>query len=304
MEVKQLEFFLACVERGSLTGAAEKLYTTQPNVSKVIRTLEEELHAPLFDRTSRGIELTEFGRLVYRYACDAMSGIHHLERLADRPSGNAFCVSTYQSNTMMQLLVDLYEEMPGMRLEHRRGSTEEILMQVKRGLSEIGILAVTKKHSEAFLRQVQHAGLSFQEIAERTACVYAGPHSELYDRESLSYEDLVEKPIFIGPMNDYFSIEDDLRDTKLGNIENEFYEPVVHTNSEHLTRALMMRCNVAVVGIDFDPPEGTDTGEVRKIPIVDRDLHMILGAAVRKEHVLSHPAARFLEMINDYAGRV
>ena len=43
MEIKQLEYFVAAVDHGSLNRAAEQLYTTQPNVSRVIHCLEREL---------------------------------------------------------------------------------------------------------------------------------------------------------------------------------------------------------------------------------------------------------------------
>ena len=45
MELRQLDYFLTCARCGSLTAAAEVLYTTQPHVSMVIRELEKELHA-------------------------------------------------------------------------------------------------------------------------------------------------------------------------------------------------------------------------------------------------------------------
>ena len=61
MELRQLEYFLECAQRGSLTRAAEALYTTQPHVSQVIRALERELGVALFRRTGSGIVLTEDG---------------------------------------------------------------------------------------------------------------------------------------------------------------------------------------------------------------------------------------------------
>ena len=63
MELRSLEYFLACVEKGSLTGAAESLYTTQPHVSQVIKSLEWELGVKLFRRTGSGIELTDDGEV-------------------------------------------------------------------------------------------------------------------------------------------------------------------------------------------------------------------------------------------------
>ena len=49
MELKQLEYFMVACEKGSFNQAAECLYTSQPNVSKVIGMLEQELGRALFE---------------------------------------------------------------------------------------------------------------------------------------------------------------------------------------------------------------------------------------------------------------
>ncbi len=68
MELKQLEYFVACAKTSSLTKASEILYTSQPHVSMVIRGLEQELGIRLFRRRSKGVELTEEGQAVVRFA--------------------------------------------------------------------------------------------------------------------------------------------------------------------------------------------------------------------------------------------
>ena len=60
MELKQLEYFMVACEKGSFNQAAECLYTSQPNVSKVIGMLEQELGRALFERTSRGLRVTPY----------------------------------------------------------------------------------------------------------------------------------------------------------------------------------------------------------------------------------------------------
>lgn len=55
MDIRQLEYFLAVCERGSINKAAACLYTTQPNVSKVIASFEAELGRELFKRSHRGM---------------------------------------------------------------------------------------------------------------------------------------------------------------------------------------------------------------------------------------------------------
>src|SRR5215210_5687415 len=64
MTLQQLAYFLAAVERGSLSAAAESLHMAQPSLSDQIRRLEAELGVALFVRARRGLELTEAGRLL------------------------------------------------------------------------------------------------------------------------------------------------------------------------------------------------------------------------------------------------
>jgi len=68
MELGQLEFFLKVIEEGSFSKAAERVYRTQPAVSIAIRRLEEELGAPLLDRSQKSPTLTEAGQILHDYA--------------------------------------------------------------------------------------------------------------------------------------------------------------------------------------------------------------------------------------------
>lgn len=72
MEIRQLQYFIESANHKSFSQAAKALYTTQPNISKCIHKLEDELHVTLFQRSNLGIELTEEGTLVYQYALQIM----------------------------------------------------------------------------------------------------------------------------------------------------------------------------------------------------------------------------------------
>ena len=61
MELTQLEFFIMVVEQGSFSKAAERVFRTQPAVSIAVRRLEEEIGAPLFDRSQKAPTLTDAG---------------------------------------------------------------------------------------------------------------------------------------------------------------------------------------------------------------------------------------------------
>ncbi len=68
MDSKQLEYFLKVYERGSFLSAAQALFITQQGLNQSIKRLEKELQTPLFFRTSHGLQPTEAGRKLYRYA--------------------------------------------------------------------------------------------------------------------------------------------------------------------------------------------------------------------------------------------
>ena len=65
MNIDKLQTFKTLCETMSFTKTAEELYTSQPNVTKQIKSLEEELGYPLIERTHKSFTLTEYGKLFY-----------------------------------------------------------------------------------------------------------------------------------------------------------------------------------------------------------------------------------------------
>ncbi len=68
MEIRELKYFLAVAREENITKAAEFVNTTQPNLSRQMQKLEEEIGKPLFIRGSRKISLTETGNLLRKRA--------------------------------------------------------------------------------------------------------------------------------------------------------------------------------------------------------------------------------------------
>ncbi|WP_165247029.1 LysR family transcriptional regulator [Adlercreutzia sp. ZJ141] len=68
MELRTLRYFIAVVQEGSITAAAKSLHVTQPTLSRQLAALEDELGHALYQRSHGGIELTEQGVILRRYA--------------------------------------------------------------------------------------------------------------------------------------------------------------------------------------------------------------------------------------------
>lgn len=69
--LSQYQIFNRVAETGNISAAAKELFISQPAISKAIRRLEASLNVALFSRSSRGVRLTEEGKLLYEYTRDA-----------------------------------------------------------------------------------------------------------------------------------------------------------------------------------------------------------------------------------------
>ena len=92
MNLKQLEYFIAIADGGSISAAARSLHISQPPLSTQMHLLEDELGQILFDRGPRSIRLTEAGRLFYERAQNildmAAAAKKDLEQLGQGAAGS------------------------------------------------------------------------------------------------------------------------------------------------------------------------------------------------------------------------
>ncbi|BDH47516.1 LysR family transcriptional regulator [Salmonella enterica subsp. enterica serovar Choleraesuis] len=83
MDIRTLRYFVEVVRQQSFTRAAEKLFVTQPTISKMLRNLEQELDCTLLIRDGRKLILTETGRVVYERGQMILSEFHQLRSELD-----------------------------------------------------------------------------------------------------------------------------------------------------------------------------------------------------------------------------
>ncbi len=73
--IRQLQFFVAAAEKGSVSGAARALSISQSSVTEAIQSLEDDLGVTLFERKARGLELTHKGSLFLRHATQILGDV-------------------------------------------------------------------------------------------------------------------------------------------------------------------------------------------------------------------------------------
>ncbi|GHE80227.1 LysR family transcriptional regulator [Streptomyces cellulosae] len=94
MDVKQLRALVTVAEVGSVTRAAELLHLVQPAVTRQIRTLEEELGVPLFQRTRQGMRPTDAGQIMVDRARRALSELERARAEVQPRSGQVTGIVT------------------------------------------------------------------------------------------------------------------------------------------------------------------------------------------------------------------
>ena len=146
MEFRQLRYFAAIVEEGTITAAAKKLHVSQPPLSQQMRALEEEFQVPLFERGARQIRLTEAGRMLYGYATGmlelAASIEEGIENFRNGREG-AVRLGLVSSAASAELFsgLSLFRDMSkAIRFKVFEGNTYQLTELLKKGHIELAIL--------------------------------------------------------------------------------------------------------------------------------------------------------------------
>src|ERR1700722_5542104 len=77
MELRQLRYFVAIVESGSLLKASKQIYVAQPALSHQLAKLEHEIGKPLLHRSARGVAPTPSGLALYKHAKFLLRHVEH-----------------------------------------------------------------------------------------------------------------------------------------------------------------------------------------------------------------------------------
>src|SRR5215217_8133864 len=148
MTLQQLTYFLAAVEHGSFSAAAEALFMAQPSLSDQIRRLEAELGVALFARGGRGLELTEAGRLFLPHAERTVATAHEAAesvREVRDITGGTVAFGTFGSAhhyLLVGLLQDFRAQYPNVRVRAIGQNSAEVADAVRDGRLEAGLVVL------------------------------------------------------------------------------------------------------------------------------------------------------------------
>lgn len=146
MELRHLKYFLAVAEELNFTKAAEKLFISQPPLSRQIIELEEEIQARLFIRNNKKVALTEAGKYFEKEVKDLFNNLERItlktKKIAENVSGEfriAYISSIY-SSVISELIKHLKEQFPYVNFKLFEVSTTKQIDALEQGKIELGII--------------------------------------------------------------------------------------------------------------------------------------------------------------------
>lgn len=148
MELHQLRYIVALSQERNFLRAAKRVNISQPTLSHQIKKLETELEAPLFERSSQGVRLTSAGEKFIPYA---IATLDHLEKglaeLREESQGihgkiTVGAIPTISPYLVPEILVQLKKMAPQLVLELYEETTSQLLVSIKEGKIDVGILSL------------------------------------------------------------------------------------------------------------------------------------------------------------------
>lgn len=147
MTLIQLKYLLGVVDNGlNITAAAERLYTSQPGISKQLRQLEQEVGVQIFSRKGKSlVGITPAGSTIIDYARKILLDVENIRRVGqDLMSEQEGTLSIATTNTQARYVLpdvirQFHERYPNVNLELHQGTSEQIADLVAEGRVDFAI---------------------------------------------------------------------------------------------------------------------------------------------------------------------
>lgn len=291
MELRMLRYFLKVCEIENITKAAAELNTTQPNLSRQLYQLEEELGQTLLIRGKRRITLTEEGKYLRKQARDIINITDHTEHVLrsfqDNLAGEVF-IGAAESMAMKlvgEIIRESRNQYPGIHYHINSGNAQDITDKLDRGLLDFGII----------VEPVDFDKYNYLELPVKdTWGILMQKTSPLAEKEFICPEDLLDKPIYASSeLLKAPGIKEWMGESYLN------FNPIMTFNL--ITNAALMIESGGGYVFSFDGLSYTG----KEDPLVFRPLfpriHACLYLIWRKYETFSNSAEKFLTLITKVA---
>ncbi len=193
VSLRQLQVFRSVARHRSFSRAAEDLVISQPAVSAQIKSLEQVLGVPLFQRTGRGVELTEAGRQLLPYAerlldllDEALAAVHEL-RCAQRGQVRVAASTTAGIYVVPKALGAFHRAYPGVELSLDVLNRFAVQQRLLAGDADVAIMGLIEDPQD----------LEIEQFLPNELVVIASPRHHLARRHQIPLDEIAREPFLV-----------------------------------------------------------------------------------------------------------
>ncbi len=297
MELKQLQYFVICAETQSFRKASSLLFTTQSNVSKVIRSLEEELGQTLFLRSQTGVLLTEKGKQIYEYATATLDSADRIMNCSSQSARTELKILTNPSSWMANAFCRYYQEYasPSISYTFLSSNTHDIISSLSAETASLAFIYVMEQQLPLLERQLASNHLSFSQLGKMNAVLYLGAKYEKPENEQAD-QDVPEEIALIQGYEDEFTLRSFWNSTKLYDSHPCHYRVAVTTNSDYLMNEMLNKTSLGNISSGYLSNE-EEALHRPAVSLYGEDEPVLFGCVFRNDRSLSKETQHFLKFI-------
>lgn len=303
VDIRQLQYFVASAQLGSFSEAAQALYTSQPHVSMVVRSLEQELGMTLLERRARGVSLTENGERIYAYAANILKNAELISLAGMHKNRPLFSAASNPSSRMAALFSEFVtaHEADHGQFRYREGGVEQVMDWVSGHEAQLGFVFVPLNKQAAFRYLLERKNLEFTMLSTTGLVLYAGTHSALYGMEVIP-PDMLGKLRFVQMEEDFFTLLELSEGLLADALPGRMLDQTVMTNSDHMVIHLLQETDLCNLGTYWRHDRCSSEG-ISMISIDGCEETIGFGYLKRKGEALDGFGAGFLEQVDRVCGK-
>ena len=298
MNMNQLKYVLAAAGSSSIREASTKLFVSQPALSASIRELEEELGILIFDRTNKGISLTDEGREFLSYAKKAVGQYEVLEEryLSKDSDKERFSVSTQHYNFAIKAFTVVIRETDPDKyiFSIHETKTKEVLEDVRHLKSEVGIVSFSGSNEALIKKLFRDYQLDFTPLMKRETYVYVWKDHPFAGKKEISIDEMQDYPCVSFDQSDdsnFYLTEEAMADYA--------FQKMIKSDDRATSMEIIAELKAYAIGSGMLSGEDAILQGLTAIKLKEED-PITIGYITRKGSTLSVYGKRYVEELMKY----
>lgn len=290
MDIRQLTYFIEVAKHQSFTKASQSLHISQPSLSKMVKSLEDELEIELIDRSARQIELTEAGHIVFEQGqmiMESLSNVStHLYDLINVKKGHIKIGIPPLIGFLFfpKIIKSFNQRYPDVTIQLMEHGANKVEQEVSDALLDFGVVVLP----------VDEDAFEIIPFVQEELMLFVHSTHPFADRKNIAMKDLEHESFIL--FSEDFALHDRIIEEC---IRAGFRPNVAYESSQWDFISEMIGENLGVAILPRSIEKKVDHQIIKAVPIVNPAIPWQLGLILKNGRYVSHATREFIKNITN-----